>query len=183
MMAEMVIDILNEHGIHYCAVCSDNADSGKRGIENCFGWDEINSRYDEFSVIIAHAPNPKRMEELKKNERIRRIFFIHSYDIKLFDADVVAKHKDEYAQVCDLLQDMYSKDCITAYLNTKMTGDMQYILDIFKREMNCFENSAWYITENESFWDIGAYTGNLIQSFMTVSQGKYHQIVAMEPDK
>ena len=183
LMAKMVTDILKKYGIHYCAVCTDHADIENDEMKDCLRWDEINDRYEKYSVVVAHAPNLNRIEALKKNEKIRRIFFLHSYDIELFNADIVAKHVNEYEQVLELLQDTYSRECIIAYLNTKMTGDMRYILELFKKEMNCFVNAVWSITENESFWDVGAYTGNLIQEFMAVSQGKYNQIVALEPDQ
>lgn len=183
LMAKMVIDILKKHDIQYGEVCADHVDGVKQEIENCVGWDEINRKYDHYSVIVAHAPNLGRIQALKKEERVRNIYFFHSYDQELFDPKAVAKHSREYAQIFDLLQDAYSKDCITAFLNTKLSGDMQYMFDVFQEDMNCFVNSVWSMREQESFWDIGACTGNLIQEFITVTKGKYRQIVALEPDK
>lgn len=183
LMAELVMDALRKHDIHYGAVCVDGWNNGSHETENIYGWDEINNKYDTYSVIIAHAPDPERIESLKKNKKIHKIYFFHSYDIKLFDADTVATHMDKYQQIFDLLEDMYSRKCLVAFLNTKISGDMQYIFEVFKEKMTCFVNPIWSITENESFWDIGAYTGNLIQQFITVSKGKYHQVVALEPDK
>lgn len=182
MLAEMVTDSLRRHNIHYDAVCVDGR-KPEGGIEHYLEWDEINGQYEKYSVIVAHAPDPDRIESLRKNEKISKIYFCHSYDYRLFDADVVLKYSNEYAQVFDLLQDEYSKECVIAYLNTKMSGDMQYIFDVFKENISCFENSIWSMDENENFWDIGAHNGNLIREFLTITKGKYNQIVALEPDK
>ena len=121
LMAELVMDALRKHDIHYGAVCVDGWNNGSHETENIYGWDEINNKYDTYSVIIAHAPDPERIESLKKNEKIHKIYFFHSYDIKLFDADTVATHMDKYQQIFDLLEDMYSRKCLVAFLNTKIS--------------------------------------------------------------
>ena len=182
MLAEMVTHRLRREHIHYDAICVDGR-RAEGAIEYCFEWDEIDSQYEKYNVIVAHAPNLERIKVLRKNKKISKIFFCHSYDWKLFDAEIVSKHSKEYEHVFKLLQDEYSKECIIAYLNTRMSGDMQYVFDVFKESNSCFKNTIWSIGENESFWDIGAYTGNLIHEFLMVSKGKYKQIVALEPNK
>ena len=44
-------------------------------------------------------------------------------------------------------------------------------------------NEYLKLTENESFLDIGAYRGDTVEQFLSFTNGKYSNILAVEPDE
>ncbi|MBR7007618.1 MAG: FkbM family methyltransferase [Ruminococcus sp.] len=80
-----------------------------------------------------------------------------------------------------LLEDDFSRktfECITAF---KITGQAHFL-----RECFCDENEAQgllQLTDQEQYFDLGAYRGDTIESFVKAAGGKYKSITGVEPNR
>ena len=91
--------------------------------------------------------------------------------------DLFSKAQRAYS----LLEDELSRrtfECVTAY---KITGQGKYL-----RECFCDEEEAHGLlglSDNEIYFDLGAYRGDTIESFVRQVEGKYRRIVGVEPNE
>lgn len=80
-----------------------------------------------------------------------------------------------------LLEDELSRktfECVTAY---KITGSLRYL-----RECFCDEEEAHGLlglTDSEQYFDLGAYRGDTVESFIAHTGGRYKSIAAVEPNE
>ena len=79
-----------------------------------------------------------------------------------------------------LLGDTKSKQVFDAMLTAKLTGNLNIYLqeDTSRQE----DMSILHLGSQERFLDLGAYTGDTIAEFLSLTKGKYASIDAMEPD-
>lgn len=90
--------------------------------------------------------------------------------------DLYSKAERAYS----LLEDDFSRktfECVTAY---KITGSTKYL-----RECFCDENEAHGLlglTGSEVYFDLGAYRGDTIDSFVQLVGGRFEHIVGVEPN-
>jgi len=92
-----------------------------------------------------------------------------------------AEKTDQIVKIIDILSDEESK---TIYKKAILYRQSRHLYD---RPRKCRENEYFIkdlvsITENEVFIDCGAYTGDTINNFITVTKNRFHKIIAFEPD-
>ncbi|MBP1536702.1 MAG: FkbM family methyltransferase [Ruminococcus sp.] len=90
--------------------------------------------------------------------------------------DLYSKAERAYS----LLEDDLSRktfECITAY---KITGSLKYLRECFCDESEA--NSLLCLGGSEQYFDLGAYRGDTVESFVSLVNGKYKSITAVEPN-
>lgn len=145
----------------------------------------ILNRFEKFNVILGHSWYELGEELYQRSEQIARVFYAFSisygqYDLVKYRA--IEKEAERYVRLCHSFEDNFSVKNLLAFLNTKMTGHVQYIFDVFKKGMSFFNNDVFTVADDEVFLDIGAYNGDTIRSFLQQTRGKYQKIMAVEPD-
>ena len=110
-----------------------------------------------------------------------------SYLSEIFDLDVITPAFIEENAVFledfyENMQDQHSKDSLVAYLQSKVRQDMKYLPPVFEK-VQYFPQGIFTLTEHESYFDCGAFTGDTIASFIRATNGLYRHIWAAEPDK
>lgn len=70
-----------------------------------------------------------------------------------------------------------------AYLQCKLSENVDYIIDIFDGELNYFRNPCFFLGKEEVYVDVGAYTGDTIELFLKETGYKYKKIFAFEPEE
>lgn len=79
-----------------------------------------------------------------------------------------------------LLEDELSRktfECITAY---KITGNTEYLRKCFCDESD--SQALLSLTDSEIYFDLGAYRGDTVDSFVAHTNGRYNRIAAVEPN-
>lgn len=98
-----------------------------------------------------------------------------------FDKDRFLDLLPKAERAYSLLEDDFSRktfECITSF---KITGDTRYL-----RECFCDEDEAQSLlclSDSEIYFDLGAYRGDTIESFISRTKGKYAKIVGVEPNE
>lgn len=113
------------------------------------------------------------------------MFYAFSVSYKQYDKvpySEIEQNADRFVKLCNDVADEQSVKNLLAYLNTKMTGDVSYIFDVYEKQMNFYNNDVFKVTQEEVLYDIGAYDGDTIRLFLEETGGKYKKIIALEPD-
>ncbi len=190
-VAEDVSIYLSSNGIKIDAVLLDEkyfsaqTPSEFRGIP-IMNRRQIANKYDNFNLIIGHEHYESGNDIKKQMQQINEVFYIPSLNYgqyKNVSAKCVIDEADRYVNLCNNLKDQLSVSNLSAYLNTKITGDVNYIIDAFKEPMTFFDNDVFKVSDEEVYMDIGAYDGDTIKLFLATSQNKYKKIIAIEPDE
>lgn len=150
-----------------------------------FDKDSVRAHCKKFNVIVGHSRYELGKAFAKEMPEINRMVYLPSVSYNQFEKtsrEEINKNVDRYIELIDVLEDEKSVNSLFAFLNTKITGDISYILDVFERPMTFFDNDLFCASENEVYMDIGAYDGDTIKIFLDASNGKYKKIIALEPD-
>ena len=87
-------------------------------------------------------------------------------------------------QVLDLLDDDMSKEILVDRINCFVTGDLSYLENIPVTDDEYFlDYKGFKLSDNETFFDCGAYNGDTISNFVGATNNNYSKIIAFEPDK
>lgn len=145
----------------------------------------LREKYEIANLILGNS----NYEEIKKFEKIglfNQIFYLFSVNYGIYNKtpmNEIRENSFEFEEVYNLFADQKSKDCFIAFLSTRLSGNNKYIMDVYEKEMNFFNNEIFCIDQNEVLLDIGAYDGDTIRLFLRESYGRYGYIYALEPDK
>lgn len=153
-----------------------------------YSLEEVEECYLQYNVIVGHSGYAKASELLAYASNINRIWYLFSFDYlgcncnTFFDYSIINENMKLYEMVYDTLADQKSRKNLVAFLNTKMTGDVQYIFDTFEIEMDIFNNDVYDLDVNECYWNIGGGRGETISEFLKNTENQFKQIVTLEPD-
>lgn len=82
----------------------------------------------------------------------------------------------------NLLEDEESKRVLETRIKIYETGKVELLKYIETYNDQYFDKDIIKLSNNEFFIDLGAYTGDTIESFIKSVNGSYKKIVAFEPD-
>ena len=184
--AQKIIDQLNERNIPLADIfASDEFVRGHsfNGIR-VKKYSEIEQLYDDFFVLIGFAVNYDSM--------IDRLFEIGASretaapDVPLFgegvfDFEFVEKNAEKISEVYSLLADEHSKKVYANIINYKISGNIEYLRDI-STDRQADLQELFEFSDNEDYLDLGAYDGDTVQEFISLTEGKFRSITALEPD-
>ena len=142
-------------------------------------------KYERVNVILG-ASNYEKGELLENKKGINKIFsfFSVSYGVyKKTPVNYIESRIDEFETAYQLFEDKRSQNNYLAFLKTRASGNSQYILDLYHKEYNFFNNDVFHINEEEVLLDVGAFDGDTIRLFLRENKGSYRCIYALEPDE
>lgn len=144
----------------------------------------LKEKYKRVNVIFGNS-NYEKKELLKKKECIHHVYCLFSTSYNVFEKtplSEIEQNIDEFQMVYDILEDDKSRMNLLAFLKTRISGNNQYIIDVFDQEMTFFRNDIFVIDADEVFLDVGAFDGDTIRLFLKENKGRYKKIYAVEPD-
>lgn len=145
---------------------------------------EIEELYGDFVVVICFGT--ALPDVLERIDMIREKYETYAPDVPvvgdgLFDGDYISDHEFEIMQLKSLLSDDVSRQCLDTLMRYRITGDigtlrkcespLQEMLDMMK------------IGTNETYVDLGAYTGDTVEDFLRYTGKRFNRIYALEPDR
>ena len=94
--------------------------------------------------------------------------------------DDLSDRQTEIQQVSDLWVDEQSRLLFHSLLNAKLSGDPKALMSNTSPRSELLD--LLHLGPEESYLDLGAYRGDTIEEFLSLTQGSYRQIIALEPD-
>lgn len=145
-----------------------------------FSLQELIESGKEFSVIIGHS-HYELIPEIKKYAAITKIWCFTSITIEDIDIteEFARENLEQFQITFNALADDLSRRNMIAYLNSKITGDYKYIMDIFDKPSSLFSNDVIKLTDNEIYLELGAYDGKVTEKFIE-NCPSFKKILAVE---
>ena len=97
-----------------------------------------------------------------------------------FDSEYYISHKSDFDYFRAALTDNRSREVFDGIVAFRLSGDISFLLPVEEEAEESWRNLS--ITDDETFVDIGAYDGDTIERFITLTKGKYREIIGFEPD-
>jgi FkbM family methyltransferase len=138
----------------------------------------------KFYVIVGYVAGYAIARKIRRRFlKARAVCYLSEiFDMEIIRPEFVRANREALESLYNNLSDRLSKKSLLAYLRSKIEQDMKYLPPVFERTQY-FPKGLFKLTDNESFVDCGAYTGDTIADFLTATDGKYRRIWAVEPDK
>ena len=145
---------------------------------------DIDRRWPAYHVIVGFVKGYSRiaMIETKFRNACSVSYLSEIFDMELITNDFIRENKGFLQNFYDNLLDHQSKESFVAYLLSKTRQDMKYLPPVFDKQQY-FPQTIIKLTDHESYFDCGAFTGDTIADFLKASGGQYHRIWAVEPDR
>lgn len=184
--ADMIIDILEEKGIPYSDIFASDEFvrghffHGKRVLK----LSEVEEKYKDFIILMTFAVHDRPTLDRIKLMSEKYEFYSPCVSIigkEYFTPDFLKEHEEEFRKVYELLADRKSKETYLDVLRYKLSGKVKYLFDCEDEKENLYRDIL-HLTKDEVILDLGAYDGDTIREFLSVTDGEYEKIIAFEPD-
>ncbi len=185
--ADMIIDVLNSLGIEFKDIFA--SDGFVRGHffhgKKVLTFSEIKAKYEDFIILMTFAVHDS--ETLGRIRKMAESYEFYSPTVPvagkgLFTIDYLKENERLFEKAYDLLEDEKSKEDFLNVLRFKISGKTEYLFSC-QSEKEALYKEVLPLTENETIVDLGAYDGDTIREFLSVTNGKYNKIYAFEPDE
>ena len=145
---------------------------------------DIDVKMPKYNVILGFVKAYGNIEKISaKFKNACSISYLSEiFDMEIITRSFVLENKDYLSDFYDNLSDQYSKDSFIAYLLSKTRQDMKYLPPVFDK-VQYFLKGIFNLTNHESYFDCGAFTGDTIAEFIKAAGGSYSHIWAAEPDR
>lgn len=98
-----------------------------------------------------------------------------------FEPSHLQKYRQEIEKAYNSLADDLSKQVFINTVKYKISGKINYLREIETERSEIFKNLI-KLNSSESFLDLGAYDGDTVDEFKTLTNNSYREIIAVEPD-
>ncbi|MDR1675015.1 MAG: FkbM family methyltransferase [Tannerella sp.] len=187
-VGDRIVKKLSENGLHIAKVAVDGDCPAATGTPALSGMEvctpaEADGHLAAYHVIIGFVKGYRQVEHIARKFRNARSveYLSELFDMEILTPSFVMNHREPLEALYDSLCDPLSKDSFVAYLLAKTRQDMQYIQPYFDK-IQYFPTGFFTLTDHESYFDCGAFTGDTIADFLNATGGKYRHIWAAEPD-
>ena len=185
--ADMIIKVLESYGITYQDTFASegfvrgHSFHGKRVLS----FSEAKEKYGDFIIIVTFAVHDDKtmnfISDLSDN------FELYAPTVSVVDGGPFTykffiENEANFKKAYEMLADEKSKEDFLNILRFKLSGNVKYLLKAHSEKMKLYED-IFPLTEDESIVDLGAYDGDTIREFLTVTGDKYKKIIALEPDE
>ena len=145
---------------------------------------DIDKRIPAYNVIPGFVKGYFNLNAISsKFKHAKSVSYLSEiFDLEIISLSFIEENRVFLENFYENLQDQHSKDSFAAYLLSKVQQDMKYLPPIFEKNQY-FPQGIFDLTDNESYFDCGAFTGDTIAAFLQTTGGLYRRIWAVEPDK
>ncbi len=183
-MAKEIKKRLDEQKINVKGYFIDKKKESNDPVKDKEIYDEewiLNNRH-KIAIVCGHG-HYENIIKLQKYDSIKRVFVIANPYIQYQgpNEEWLSNNKNKIDAVLKTL-DFMSAKCLLAYYKVQKSGDVKDILDEDFVMDNIFSFFSSGITQEEIYVDIGAYTGDTVESFIKACGRKYKKIIAIEPN-
>ena len=163
--------LLQKNGIKVDAYCvSDNfwkpdLKFGNIPVSSC---SEIYKKYDKVVVILAVGNNRKAFrEEILSHKQVSACLEFDCPTVsEIYDRDQMLPYRETLENLYSKLEDDFSRQTMVAFLNTRISGDLDLLRDVDLPEKEQYFPDFIRFSDQESVVDCGAYIGDTLEMFL-----------------
>lgn len=181
--ADKVIDEFNRLGIEIKGVTA--SDDFVRGQQfRGFTVRKLSDFDGDFVIAVAFASCiPDVMNHIYSLCDKYRVIVpcVPVFGDEIFNREFVEKHENELNNAYELFEDS-SKEIFAGCVDFIFGGELETLKKITTDKNEVFENILEF-SDAETYLDLGAYRGDTVEEFLHYCNGKYSEIIALEPDR
>lgn len=184
--ADMIIDIMSDFGLDWDDIFASDefvrghSFRGKRVLK----FSEVEEKYEDFIILMTFAVHDEKTLSRIKDLSQKHEFYAPTAPIigsELFTQEYIKAHEKDFEEAYELLADEKSKETFIDILKFKISGKVDFLFKCHYEKMLLYKEIL-PLTDNEIIADLGAYDGDTIREFLSVTDNKYKKIIAFEPD-
>jgi len=184
--ADKVFEVFRELGIEVAGVTASNGFVRERFFHGfrVTPISEFLEKYEKFTIIITFGSSRLEVIENIKNLAEKQTVLVPCVPVignEIFDRKFLEENEEKLNKAYSLLADEKSKKVFENYVNFQFSGKLKYLFNMESEISDAF-NDYLKLNESENFIDIGAYRGDTVEQFLSFTNGKYSNILAIEPD-
>ena len=184
--ADKILDLFNEKGILVSDIFTSNdffREKDFRGF-HLKPYSMIEKEYDDAIVVLAFAIFRDDMMSVIKemNKRYEVISpCVSVFGTDYFSKDKLSTYKNEIREIYSMLADEKSRQVFEDLLKYRISGRLEPLLNAETDRLEVFENII-KLSDKERYLDLGAYRGDTIEEFLSLTNSSFEEIAAFEPD-
>lgn len=168
-------------------ICVSKLNENDEQIEGIpvISFEDVLEKYTDHYILVTSVLYAKEIiSNNLKNYNKEKILFKGAYGSEDLSGlkDFIIKNQKKLLEIRSSLIDKKSKEMFMQILFSKATNDLD-IYEKYYTPNQYFQEDILFLGENETFLDIGAFTGDTAKSFIEYCNGKYNKIICCEPDK
>ncbi|MEG2189195.1 MAG: FkbM family methyltransferase [Christensenella sp.] len=184
--ADKILGEFARRGIHAAGVfASDEFCRGQkfRGFE-VLNYADAQQRFGEMLVLVAFGTRLETVINRIKKIAQEQELYVPDVPVcggDVFDDAYYKAHAAEFKSVYEMLEDELSRNTFCNMIDYKLSGKPKYLFEC-ESDISSAYSDVLRLGAEESYVDVGAYTGDTIREFVSECGG-YKKIFAIEPDK
>ena len=145
---------------------------------------DVDNKLQAYHVILGFVKAYSRIADIsvKFRNALSVSYLSEIFDMEMIRYSFILDNENFLRDFYNRLLDRQSKDSFVAYLLGKTRQDMKYLPPVFDKRQY-FPEGMFALTDHESYFDCGAFTGDTIADFLNATGGTCHRIWAAEPDR
>ena len=183
--AEKLLALCREYGISIAGIFSSDSHAREGMFQGCpvLSRTKALAQYPDAMLLLAFGTErPDEVTDLLKlsEQHPMRIPDTPLLGGRILTPGDLSERQEEIRQVSDLWADAQSRHLFHSLLDAKLSGDPKALMANTSPRPELLE--LLHLGTEESYLDLGAYRGDTIEEFLSLTQGSYRQITALEPD-
>lgn len=188
---KQTVEILREQNIFPYAFVDSNRDrwGGKCAGLPVMGYEKLKEKYETYCILITCVYDYAKeiYEMLRKEGEKNPVYHMcnpYKAENKFLSSKELKFQEKELQITYGALEDDKSREILIRFLDWKTTGDMSGLVNYTEGNwLEFFATELLPQSDDYTFIDVGAYTGDTIVRFLSFCGGKYNKIIAFEPDE
>lgn len=145
---------------------------------------QVEEEYEDFVVVLAFgAGYGSLIEKIDGISRRHKLLVPDTAVVggEPFTKEYLSENFLKIKKVYDILEDSFSKKVFENILCYKITGEISYLREITTLPQEAYDNIL-KIARDSTYVDLGAYNGDTVREFISLSGEDYKRIIAVEPN-
>lgn len=183
--ADKILALCREYNISIAGIFSSDSHAREGMFQGCPVLSRTNAleQYPDAMILLGFGTErPDEVADLLKlaERHPMRIPDTPLLGGTILTPDALASRQAEIQLVSDLWADEKSRQLFHSLLDAKLSGDPKTLMANTSPRSELLE--LLHLGAEESYLDLGAYRGDTIEEFLSLTQGSYRHITALEPD-
>ena len=184
--AERIIDQLNAGDIKISGIFASDGFVRDRSFAGykVMSYEDCKKQFGEMIVLVCFGSHlPEVIENITRIDAEQELYMpdLPVVGEGLFTEEYFSAHRDDIMALSSLLADDESRRVLSELITYRLTGRIKHL---FNAQTPDEENMKLLeIGTDEVYMDLGAYTGDTVEQFLSFSGGKYEKIYAVEPEE
>ncbi len=184
--AKQILNILESKDINIDCIIDSSERKWGTHLSNkpVVDYDSMRFKYNEYDILLADSYLFQKQQWLTEQGEKNNIFLLEGLVISSKATKISNQYytekKELFLETYNMLTDQQSRDNFITTMKRNLTGNLEYVRNMGISLPQYFQPEL-HLSDKEVFVDCGAYSGDTVESFISVCTG-YNKIFSIEAD-